>query len=393
MYFAHIETQPTFALANPVMLFNNPTMKPNKALIFALFLSSSATLHGAQGNDANKSSSQNSAAENTETAAANNQTDATVRIMPDLWQQQQQDLAQAQSPETEVIWLEAGERKQLALLLRAASSSPAGSVLIFPDRATSADWPAIVHPLRTQLTEYGWNTLSITLPDLPEEQIPPRTLPTLQDIRKVQTPTDETVSNTTPQPADPTAVNSQQASDATTSVPDNASAEKSLLAYQKTVTELGQQASSQLAEVEGDVRIILGVGEGADWAMYYFLQDETQANRFLVLLDPAQVDDKNAPNLLQMISDAKAPILDLWFDRNSVQQQQASLRKRAARRSGNKGYRQIRLNQRSADPRREPLWLTQQLRGILKTHILDTRKPEPPKAEAMELTPGSGQLN
>ena len=384
MYFARFETQPTFALANIITLLNNPTMKLNKPLIFTLFLTSAAALPAAQENGIDKNS-----IENSETTAVNSKTDPADRVMPDLVQQQQKDIAQAQNSETDVIWLESGGQKQLALLQRAITSRPVGSILIFPDRSTSADWPSIVHPLRTQLPEYNWNTLSITLPGLPSEVVPQRTLPALQDNGQIQTSPNLTNGGESEPTADPAQTNGENEA----SNSDAATAEKNMANYKKLVAELGQQASSQLADVEGDIKIVLGVGEGATWAMHYFMQDTTQPDRFLVLLDPALVMDEHAPNLLQMISEAKVPILDLWFDNNSIRQQRAELRKRTARRNGNQGYRQIRLNLRSNDPRKEPLWLTRQLRGILKTHILDAQKPAQPAAEAMELTPGSGQFN
>lgn len=378
MYFARFETQPTFALANIAMLFNNPLMKLNKPLIFTLFLTSASVLPAAQQSDVEKNSIENSA-----TTAVNSTTGSGERTVPDRSHQQQKDLAEAQNSETEVIWLESGEQKQLALLQHAATSSPVGSILIFPDRSTSADWPAIVHPLRTQLTEYDWNTLSISLPGLPAEVVPQRTLPAGQDTGQVQTQTEATTDSESG-----SAVAPAPAPDS-----DTASSEKNMSEYKKRVADLGQQAFSRLADIKGDVKIILGVGEGATWAMYYFMQDKTQQDRFLVLLNPTPVMDEYAPNLLEMISDADTPILDLWFDGTTIRQQQAELRKRTARRSGNQAYRQIRLNLRSNDPRREPLWLTRQLRGILKTHVLGAQKPKQPEAKAVELTPGFGQQN
>lgn len=108
MYFARFETQPTFALANIITLLNNPTMKLNKPLIFTLFLTSAAALPAAQENGIDKNS-----IENSETTAVNSKTDPADRVMPDLVQQQQKDIAQAQNSETDVIWLESGGQKQL----------------------------------------------------------------------------------------------------------------------------------------------------------------------------------------------------------------------------------------------------------------------------------------
>ncbi|WP_428036691.1 DUF3530 family protein [Amphritea sp.] len=380
MYFARFETQPTFALANILTLLNNRSMKLIKPLIFTLFLSSAATLSAAVESSAEKSDSPA-----TESPAAS----PVDRVMPDFSQQQQADLALAQNTETQVIWLDLNGQKQLALLQHAVASAPVGTVIIFTDRSTSADWPAMVHPLRTQLPEFGWNTLSITLPDLPSPLIPQRTLPTLQDRKQIQTAPDTSNSSANDQAADTAPAPVTDTVKKEDNTPDRKSAAERMSDYQKKISELGQQVDGQLADIQGGLKIILGVGESATWAMHYFMQDETQTGRFLVLLDPTPVMDENAPDLLQMITDIKAPVLDLWFDNTTYKRQRAALRKRTASRSANNEYRQFRLNQRSNDPRREPLWLTRQLRGILKTYVLDAQQPEATPVQAMELTPGS----
>ena len=377
MYFARLETQPTFILANLATLLNNRSMKLIKPLICALFISFSAVLPAAE-----DSAADNSAPATSETKTESTETTPADRTPPDLSLQQQEDLARAlaQSPETEVIWLTLKDEKQLALLQHAATATPTGTVIIFSDRSTSSDWPAIVHPLRTQLTGFGWNTLSITLPQRPPALIPKRTLPTLKDKKDIQKPADTEDAPTTEQTAATPPATDQR--------PDSTSAAQTMTEYQATISELGQQATNQLANVSGDIKIILGVGEGATWAMHYFMQDETQADRFLVLLDPRPVMDEDAPDLLQMISAIKAPVLDLWFNNTSVKQQRADLRKRAASRSGNKDYRQFRLNQRRNDSRVKPLWLTYQLRGILKTYVVNAQKPPAPAPQPKELAPG-----
>ena len=39
-----------------------------------------------------------------------------------------------------------------------------GTVIIVHDQQEHADWPELIHPLRTKLTSYGWNTLSVQFP-------------------------------------------------------------------------------------------------------------------------------------------------------------------------------------------------------------------------------------
>lgn len=61
-------------------------------------------------------------------------------------------------------WLQAGNAKVLALYTAAQPSS--GTIIILHNRGTHPDWPAVVHPLRQRLPEYGWSTLSVQMPVL-----------------------------------------------------------------------------------------------------------------------------------------------------------------------------------------------------------------------------------
>lgn len=348
-------------------------MKLIKPLFYSLLLLSSALLNAAEDSNTETAPTTDTASEST----AQNE-----RIEPSPEQQRQADLALAQNSETEVIWLENDGEQWLALYQSAVAAEAHGSIIIFPDQATGADWPGLIHPLRTQLTEHGWNTLAITLPQPPQLDIPTRTLPTLQNRNQVQesaTPASETVTGTE---AEASQNNSSTVTDANTST-------EAADTYALKVLELAAAASNQLKDKGSQFEVVLGVGEGANWAVSYFMQDETRADRALMIINPTVATSTSTPNLLSMISELETPVLDLWSDPDLNNRSYAKQRLRAAKRSGNNGYRQIRLNQRLNDPRRMPLWLTKQVRGILKTNILD-RKPTPDiAAEPVELTPGS----
>ena len=53
----------------------------------------------------------------------------------------------------------------LGLFLPAASPAPQGAVLLIGDQGEHANWPELISPARQQLSEAGWHTLSIALPD------------------------------------------------------------------------------------------------------------------------------------------------------------------------------------------------------------------------------------
>jgi alpha/beta superfamily hydrolase len=64
----------------------------------------------------------------------------------------------------EPVWLQAGQARFLAIYTRAATPETRGAAVILHGSDAHPDWPDVVFPLRTQLPEHGWATLSIQLP-------------------------------------------------------------------------------------------------------------------------------------------------------------------------------------------------------------------------------------
>lgn len=56
------------------------------------------------------------------------------------------------------------ENAFLTLWLPAARAEPRGAILLVGDHGEHADWPELLAPARRQLSEAGWNTLSMSLP-------------------------------------------------------------------------------------------------------------------------------------------------------------------------------------------------------------------------------------
>lgn len=65
----------------------------------------------------------------------------------------------------ELRQLEAGDDRFLGLFLPAARPSPLGGILLVADRGEHADAPRLIAASRRQLSDAGWHTLSISLPD------------------------------------------------------------------------------------------------------------------------------------------------------------------------------------------------------------------------------------
>ena len=72
--------------------------------------------------------------------------------------------------------LQAGSDTFLALWKPANSADPKGAVIIIPGAGETVDWPQAIGPLRRQLPDAQWSSLSITLPDLQSDAIAPRVM-------------------------------------------------------------------------------------------------------------------------------------------------------------------------------------------------------------------------
>ncbi|MBI5462656.1 MAG: DUF3530 family protein [Gammaproteobacteria bacterium] len=66
-------------------------------------------------------------------------------------------------------WLEAGGQKFLGIYTEDQTGEPKGSAIVLHGIGVHPDWPDVVYPLRSELPNHGWATLSIQMPILPNE--------------------------------------------------------------------------------------------------------------------------------------------------------------------------------------------------------------------------------
>jgi pimeloyl-ACP methyl ester carboxylesterase len=66
--------------------------------------------------------------------------------------------------EGEVVWLQAGEARFLAIYTPASTPDTRGAAVLLHGSNAHPDWMDVIYPLRTQLPAHGWATLSIQLP-------------------------------------------------------------------------------------------------------------------------------------------------------------------------------------------------------------------------------------
>ncbi|MDH5648069.1 MAG: alpha/beta hydrolase family protein [Gammaproteobacteria bacterium] len=81
----------------------------------------------------------------------------------------------------DAVWLEAGQDKFLGLYTE-ASDGPKGAAIIMHGIGVHPDWPDVILPLRSQLPEQGWATLSIQMPVLHNEANPAEYKPLFSEV-------------------------------------------------------------------------------------------------------------------------------------------------------------------------------------------------------------------
>lgn len=66
-------------------------------------------------------------------------------------------------------WLKVGPSKILSIYTENTSDKAIGGAIILHGSGVHPNWDQVVRPLRSQLPEHGWSTLSVQLPVLPNE--------------------------------------------------------------------------------------------------------------------------------------------------------------------------------------------------------------------------------
>lgn len=281
-----------------------------------------------------------------------------------------QDLVRSNSPETEVVWLETDEDRTLALYHPQSQTQALGSVIIFPDEGTHADWPDTARALRLWLSDQGWHTLSVQLPTPPGTAIPKRTLPVLTVVTPPAQPAEgeEATAETTPPVVPPPTPQPEPVQEP----------EQPRTPYSDRLQLLGSAAVSEMKQRSNGVVVIMGIGSGAVWATQFANSVQTSEPMLgLVLLDTVQPSDPSAPDLADLFPLLQMPVLDI-FQRApgslTAFEDEAKQRKRWARRHQLPHYYQRRLSNNNLDWEKKSVWLRQQVTGLLRRYVLERFK-------------------
>lgn len=288
---------------------------------------------------------------------------------------EQQEALKRELPAEQQKQLQAGDESFLALLRPSIPAKARGILILVPGDGESADWPNVVAPLRNDLPNYGWDTLSLSLPDPydPLAALRRSTAPADSDAQATaeQTPPPVTGgSGAAPTPQTQAEAGSGEPAQAATAPVDpealaNAHAER-VLAHLAAGIDLALQQGTKPI-------ILVGHGTGAYWAARYLAEKEPSEIHQLVLIDGSEPRDM-PPRLVATMGKSDLQIADLVRQPNAAA---AVSRKDRASQKGNKNYRQIELPVHFGDRADEQQQIMRRLRGWL-----DHLAPAPAASES-----------
>lgn len=220
---------------------------------------------------------------------------------------------------------------QLGLFLPAARPEALGGVLLIAGPGEHADWPELIAPVRRQLSDAGWNTLAISLPDSPGASDSPND-PPAEDTQAdttddTQTEEEQGLQAADNQPDQPPAPELKP----DTSDPDYATRSMQLI-----------QAAWQVLAAEGNEHItIIARSEAGYWALRAASPPASgQPPQALILFKPKDPSIKGQPSINLLLEKWDKPLLELLNAGSPRGAIQGREHQRIARRTGHSLYQQ-----------------------------------------------------
>lgn len=253
--------------------------------------------------------------------------------------------------------LQAGSDSFLALWKPANTAEPKGAVIIIPGAGETADWPQAIGPLRRNLPNTEWSSLSITLPDLQSDAMAPRVVE-LPPVPK--TPDVGSKDSTTAAPI-------EQAAGGEADVVDKPVAETSEEQSKADAERIFARLDSAIAFAEQQSArsiVVLGHGTGAYWAARYLSERQPpQVERFLMVA--AQTPTQAKPELDELAPSLKLPTADIFYMDKPLDRNAALARLQASKRLKTSAFSQVSLKALPGDDKAQQEQLVRRVRGWL----------------------------
>lgn len=268
-----------------------------------------------------------------------------------------------QIPREEQQQLQAGSDSFLALWKPANSAEAEGVVIIVPGAGENADWPQAIAPLRRKLPDAGWGTLSLSLPDVNLDTLPPRVI----EAPKAAVDTSSKDGSTAAKPVEQAASAEAEGTDPAV-VPGADEQDKT---DAKRIFER-IDAAVAFAQTQGARSVVLlGHGSGAWWAARYLSEKQpSQVQKLVMVAGKAPV--ARQPDLQQLAPGLKVPTADVFYQDAAQDRNTARERAQAAKRLKNDGYKQVSLKTVPGNSAAEQEQLYRRVRGWLSPEPKDS---------------------
>ena len=259
-------------------------------------------------------------------------------------------------PQQEQQQLQAGSDSFLALWKPANSAEPEGVVIIVPGAGENADWPQAISPLRHKLPDANWGSLSLSLPDVSVDTLPPRVM----EAPKATVDTSSKEASTADKPIEQAASAEAEGTDPAV-VPgadeqDKTDASRIFDRIDAAVAFAQTQSARSV--------VLLGHGTGAWWAARYLSEKQpSQVQKFVMV--GAQTPNGRHPDVQQLAPALKLPTADVFYQDNAQSRKNALARVQAAKRLKNDGYKQVSLKALPGNSAAEQEQLYRRVRGWL----------------------------
>ena len=270
--------------------------------------------------------------------------------------QQEASALERQVPQQEQQQLQAGSDSFLALWKPANSAEAEGVVILIPGAGENADWPQAIAPLRRKLPDAAWGTLSLSLPDVSVDTLPPR----LIEPPKAAVDTSSKEGSTAAKPVEQAASAEAEGTDPA-GVP--GADEQDKTDAQRIFDRIDAAVAFAQTQSARSV-VLLGHGTGAWWAARYLSEKQPSQVQRLVMV-AGKTPAARQPDLQQLAPALKVPTADVFYQEGAQDRKNALERLQAAKRSKNDSYKQVSLTALPGNSAAEQEQLYRRVRGWL----------------------------
>ncbi|OPX55479.1 Protein of unknown function [Oceanospirillum multiglobuliferum] len=317
-------------------------------------------------------------------------------ITPDIDEQRFEFLTREVNPK-EIVQLTALDETALALFLPENQAKAAGAILIVHEEDGHPDWPSIVNPVRTLLPDYGWATLSVSVPHIIGAAQPERTMPAVEVLSAMPEPDQAEEGEAAPEKKEGEGAEGEAAEEQTAEAAQKdeegdelgaqnepepvppAEPEKPKAPIAERIDARIGAAIEQLKSQNYERIVLLGHGTGAAWLLDYMKDHPIEPDQPVVLIQSRLPVRDAGIDLLGLLAEQQHPTLDLYYNDAYFDASFAKHRADTARRSGNQRYRQTRLAGHSDQTKAEANGrrIVQTIRGWLRTLPTEDTDIEP----------------